>query len=646
MCGIAGIISLEGVNPADLQKMSALLQHRGPDDEGFLLLNPQDKPQHLKGNDTIARLSHLAHIKGVNFQTTATLGLVHRRLSIIDLSPAGHQPMSYANDTCQLVFNGEIYNYKELRETLRSKGIVFKTDTDTEVILAAYAHWGEACVQQFIGMWAFALYDTNKQQLFLSRDRFGIKPLYYSLHTNKLAFASEIKALLALNFIKPEADMPSVYEYIAFGATANPSANLFKQIQCLPPSHNMRVDIRDLKTSIENYYDLEQQVNNYPLPPHSQMQTTFTNLLTDSIQLHLRSDVPIGSALSGGLDSSTLVAIASSKMNGTTFKTFTASYHEKNIDESHYAKLVTNALPNTQAHYTYPQINDYWADLEKLTWHQDLPINSTSMFAQWQVMKLAKEQNIKVLLDGQGADEILGGYYNFAGIYLIELLKQGKLAAFFSERKQLKTNFTPAINSSLGRAFYYFLPPFMQRTLRAKKRLGMGFINDSYQRELNHISVPERGGKSFKQQSLLSMAFGLQDLLRYEDRNSMAHSIESRVPFLDHRLVEFSIALNNNWKIKNGYTKFILRKTAEPLLPKEVVWRKDKMGFLTPQKNWKASSQKELHDFINQTTIPPFLNKEYITNLCSSDLTNSSHLSEFWKIISFLKWAQIFQVTF
>ncbi len=338
--------------------------------------------------------------------------------------------------------------------------------------------------------------------------------------------------------------------------------------------------------------------------------------------------------------------MASMNMGDKTFKTFTAAYKEKNIDESDYARMVTDRLSNVEAHYTYPKISSYWTDIEKLIWHQDLPINSTSMFAQWEVMKLAKNNNIKVLLDGQGADEILGGYYNFAGIHLVEQLKQLKFKSFLSERKHLKSNFTPNIDAAFGRAAYYFLPDFLQRSVREKKRLGMGFVSEKYDKKMQQIKVPLRGGKSFREQSLLSMQFGLQDLLRYEDRNSMAFSIESRVPFLDHRLVEFSIALNNDWKIKEGWTKHILRKTAEPLLNKEVVWRKDKMGFLTPQNAWKAASQKELTAFISDTTFPDFLNKEHILKLCSSEMNDSSHLSEFWKIVSFLKWAEVFKVKF
>src|ERR1700756_3774701 len=613
MCGIAGIVSLEGVNPVDLHKMSTILQHRGPDDEGFLLLN--DRAKNFKGKDTIKELADLPFIADASFDNSNILGIVHRRLSILDLSPLGHQPMGYANGKYQLIFNGEIYNYKELREDLKIAGYQFISDSDTEVILAAYHKWGRACVLKFVGMWALALVDIEKRELFLSRDRFGIKPLYYAHTKNKIAFASEIKALLALDFIEPEADMTAVFEYVTFGATANPASNLFKQIKPLPPAHNLLIKLDTLDLDLECYYDIEKHVETYKLPAENQIQKTFEELLQNSINIHLRADVAIGATLSGGLDSSTLTAIAARKMNGNIFKTFTAAYDEKEIDESDYARKVIESQKNIEGQFAHPDIKTYWADIDKLIWHQDLPINSTSMFAQWEVMKLAHQKNIKVLLGGQGADEILGGYYNFAGLYLIEKLKQGKILSFVSEKKELKDKFAPNINNAFGRAFYYYLPESVQRNIRKKKRLGMSFISAKYQHRLSNIDVPARGGKTFRQQSLLSTQFGLQDLLRYEDRNSMAFSIESRVPFLDHRLVEFSIALKNDWKIKNGWTKYILRKTAEPVLDKEVVWRKYKMGFLTPQKEWKTRSQKELNDFVNETEVPEFIDKEYLLKL-------------------------------
>lgn len=645
MCGISGIIDFSGVDSAELHKMSAVLKHRGPDDEGYFISSLHGGSLFYKAEDTISELASLKHINSHQKQSDCTIGLMHRRLSIIDLSPGGHQPMIDEITEAVIVFNGEIYNYKEVRLELESLGHSFKNDSDTEVILKAYAQWEEKCVNRFVGMWAFAIYDPKKFRLFLSRDRFGIKPLYYSFSNNKFAFASEIKALLQLEMVKPDVKPDTVLEYISFGATSNPNDNLFKNIFTLPPSHHMMVNVKTLEQQVQKYYYLEKAVNDYQFQSKD-IISSYRKLLDDAIQLHLRSDVPIGSALSGGLDSSSIVAIAAEKMNGNKFKTFTASYAQKDIDESYYAKLVSSAHPNIEAFYAYPNIEDYWKELDTLIWHQDMPINSTSMFAQWTVMKTAKQQNIKVLLDGQGADECLGGYYNFAGIHLIELFKKGKLFSFNSERKALKENFTKNIDNAIARAGYYFLPDYVQRSLRSKNRIGMGMISGKYADQLSEISVPQRGGKSFRELSISSMNYSMQDLLRYEDRNSMAFSIESRVPFLDHRLVEFSIALENEWKIKGGWTKYVLRKSCESILNKEVVWRKDKMGFLTPQKEWKENSKRQLKQFINDTEIPDFLNKQRIIAACESELNDNSHLSEFWKLVSFVKWANVYKVNF
>lgn len=629
-------MSKDGVNPPQLQQLSHTLRHRGPDDEGFLLIGNEGTITY-RGDETVSALSAYRHITDAQ---PARAGFVHRRLSIIDLEPGAHQPMAYKD--CWVVYNGEIYNYKELRSGLQQDGFTFSTESDTEVLLAAYAKWGTKCVERFVGMWAFAIYDPGNNALFISRDRFGIKPLYYHASGGRFAFASEIKALLQLGFIEPAAQLQPLLEYVSFGATSQPSGNLFSQVETLPPAHNLIVDLASASSHVEKYYDLENEAAGYSIPANT--QEAFNELLQNAVDLHLRADVSVGSTLSGGLDSSTLVAMAAERMQGRKFKTFTASYIASEIDESAYARKVTGMLPNAEAHYAYPVIDKYWHDLEKITWHQDLPISSSSMYAQWEVMKLAKKEGTKVLLDGQGADEILGGYYNFAGLHLIELLKEFMLRSFFLEKQALKSNFAPNINSTLGRAFFYFLPGSLQRRVRAKKRLGMGFVTENYARHLSKIAVPERGGRTFRQQSLLSMQYGLQDLLRYEDRNSMAFSIESRVPFLDHRVVEFCIALRNNWKIRNGWTKYILRKAAEPLLDPAVTWRRDKMGFLTPQKSWLEHSRRDVAQFIHEAELPPFLSKDELMRASRASLSEAVHLSEFWRMISFIKWWQMFKV--
>lgn len=646
MCGIAGIVSINGINNSDLKSISKSIRHRGPDDEGFVVVSNHEQINFFIGDDSITPMNNIPHISSFNSEYKNQIALLHRRLSILDLSINGHQPMSSSDNTLIISFNGEIYNYKELREELKLSGFQFKTDSDTEVILYSYKKWGKECVHHFKGMWAFAMYDATKQELFISRDRFGIKPLYYYYDNSHFVFASEIKALFQLSFIKPEGNLTSAMEYIAFGATSLASGNLFKNIHTLSPANNLILNTQTLKHTTHQYYNIRDKVNTYNFSNLENIEEHFKHLLYSSIDMHLRADVSVGSTLSGGLDSSTLVAIVAKKLNHKPFKTFTAAYNEKDIDESDFVKKVADQYKNIDAHFTYPSANNYWKDIDKLIWHQDLPINSTSMFAQWEVMKLANQNNIKVLLDGQGADEILGGYYNFAGIYLIEKLLKLNIPDFIKERNALRTNFSPNIDNTIGKAAYYFLPEFAQKSIRAKKRLGMHAFNPQYTEIASKIDVPARGGKTFKQQSLLSIEFGLQDLLRYEDRNSMAFSIESRVPFLDNELVEFCIALNNNYKIKNGWTKYILRKNAEPILDKEVVWRKYKMGFLTPQKLWKQQSQETINQYLNDFKVPDFIDKNYILKLNESNLNDTHHLSEFWKFISFIKWVELYKVTF
>lgn len=643
MCGIAGIISRESIHVPSLLKMSQTLRHRGPDDEGFFISDLNKQNHFLSGPDSIPN-PDLQKLNTFHNENNFKLGFLHRRLSIIDLSPAGHQPMSLHDDNYIITYNGEIYNYKELRIELEKQGFSFSSGSDTEVILCAFRHWGRECVKKFVGMWAFAIYDKQNNEVFFSRDRFGIKPLYYFWNHKTLAFASEIKALFNVPGIYAKGLLDESYEFIAFGSLNNPDYTLFKDIKQLSPGTNLIYNLSTHSFRTEQYYTPGANVasNNST----DDFYEKFDALLTDSVNIHLRADVEIGSALSGGLDSSTLVAMAAGMLENKNFKTFTATYAEKNIDESSYAKIVSGSLKNVTPFYATPSSQSYWQTIDKLTWHQDLPINSTSMFAQWEVMKSAASQNVKVLLDGQGADEILGGYYNFAGIYLIRKLKQLRFKGFISERNFLKQNFTPNINSAIGRASFYFLPAFAQRAARSKKRLSYHFLSFDKSLPAPKILIPDRGGKTFKEQSVLSMKYGMQDLLRFEDRNSMAFSIESRVPFLDHRLVDFCLNLPDEQKINKGWTKLILRKKAETLLSKEVAWRKDKMGFLTPQQVWKKESKQELLQVINECEIPGFINRNYLLELCNNDFGNSSHLSEFWKVVSFIKWINTFKVTY
>lgn len=639
MCGIAGIYQPKGIEIEEVITLSQTIKHRGPDDEGFFLSN-KEQTEYCRGNDTIAELQTLKHLSEINY--LPNLALIHRRLSILDVSALGHQPLSTPDERYTIVFNGEVYNFKEIRQELEKKGYGFKSQSDTEVIINAFAEWGKSCVSRFVGMWAFVIYDNQENTLTLSRDRFGIKPLYFFKNENCFAFASEIKALLKLNAVDKSISNENLGSYLAFGTTAQPYQNLFKNIVDVEPGCNYQFNLEDFSLIKESYFSIDEKVANNKADIETNAKK-MEELFNDSIALHLRADVEIGSCLSGGLDSSAIVYSASKQLKDVPLKTITAAYQNKIIDESEFAKMVANDLKNVEDIYTYPDAKTLVADMDKMIYAQDLPIGSTSIFAQWEVMKCAGHNNIKVLLDGQGADEVLGGYYNFAGIHLIELLKKFQFNRFFKEYQQLKNNFTPQIKNAVLRAAYYYLPNSLQKQLRAKERLSYNFINPNKVNELV-LDIPKRGGKTYDEHVNLSVKFGMYELLRYEDRNSMAFSIESRVPFLDHRLVEFIRTLPNEQKIYKGWTKYVLRKMLNDKLDDKVVWRKDKKGFVTPQQDWKNELMKKLTEELKDSEIPSIMDRNYVLQLCDKDFSNASHLSEFWRAYSVIKWYNIFNL--
>ena len=517
MCGIAGLYDPNGVKIEEVIALSETLKHRGPDDEGFALIDKDNTVKNCKGNDTVSQLSNLEHIQEQN--NNNQLALIHRRLSIIDITEQGHQPFCSSNKRFTLIFNGEIYNYREIRNELLQKGREFTSNSDTEVVLQAFEEWGENCVEKFIGMWAFVIYDLKENNLTISRDRFGIKPLYIYEGKNCFAFASEIKALLKLNCVDKSISNQNLGSYLSFGTTNTPYKNLFEHIKDIEPGCNYTYNLGTKNFAKRSYFSINNPVSPNQMDLNSNIEK-FNSIFGESMNLHLRSDVEVGSCLSGGLDSSAIVYFASQLLGDKHLKTFTAAYKNKTVDESEYAHLVASQLNNVKDLYTYPEAKTLVSEMEKLIYYQDLPIGSTSIFAQWEVMKFANSHNIKVLLDGQGADEVLGGYYNFAGIYLIELLQQMKFIQFLKEYHLLKKNFTPQIKNAVLRAAYYYLPKNLQQKLRAKERLSYNFIKKEFIADLD-LDIPKRGGKTFNEHVNLSVQYGMYELLRYEDRNSM-----------------------------------------------------------------------------------------------------------------------------
>lgn len=579
MCGIVGILSRDETSLAAVREMNAAQAHRGPDGEGVLFVGAD-------GKISVSYDEEVAH--GTSVSSVARLGLGHQRLAIQDTSKAGLQPMTYGSSDCWICFNGEVYNFRELRKELEELGHAFNSGTDTEVILAAWVEWGTQCFARFNGMWAIVIWDGRTKQLILSRDRLGIKPLFYTTLENRLVFGSEIKALLSDGRITPRVNEEAVTAYLKYGMVNHSNHSFFEGIDSFPPGHFGVVDWNEpgaIKPT--PYWSLRESAPEVPETLDVAVEE-FVSLLNSSINLRMRSDVPVGSCLSGGMDSSAIVGLASGLAGDAGFATFTSASHNPKFDETKWANLV-NEKCGTSPHIIYTDGEGFLSDLSDLVHAQDEPFTSASIYAQYCVMREARRAEVPVLLDGQGADEGLCGYRKYYLFYIQSLVKAGKFAKAASAMAGL------LINGDRGIFRWWegkrYLPRFLQQKLG-----GMGaMISDSFRGEFSGYSLPLGGGSSVEERQRDDfLSFSVPSLLRYEDRNSMAFSIESRVPFLDHRIVEYLCALPAEFKLYQGRTKEILRRASQATVPEEVLSRRDKMGFVTPQQLWMRDELGEL----------------------------------------------------
>lgn len=554
MCGIAGLVyagGSRGAAAAAVRRMIALQRHRGPDGEGFY--------------------------------NTEGASLGHCRLAIIDLSNAGHQPMSDLQGRWWITFNGEIYNYLELAEELRGLGYQFRGRSDTEVLLAAYSQWGEACLERLRGMFAFAIWDEWERCLFAARDRFGIKPFHYWTDgQGRLAFASELKALLEF-LPERRVNVRLVGEFLAWNLLEHEAAEtMLSGIQRLPPAHAMTWRVGEGVT-LRRYWNLE--VNEALETPPTQwaaLVAEFRSRFEETLSLHLRSDVPVGTCLSGGLDSSAIACIVSRELRRRGAwregwqHAFSACFEDRRLDERPYIETVS-AATGCRTHFVFPSGQRMCEDLDAWLWHQEEPVGSSGVYAQYCVARLAREQGIKVLLDGQGADELLAGYRKFIMVYLRQLIRTRHYAraareavAFFCSPEILRT--TRLVDAR--RYFFSSTPevaalwPGDSRPVRPE---GLD-LGDSLARRLAADLTQ----------------FSLPALLRFEDRNTMAFGVESRVPFIDHVFVEWLATIPADARLAGGWTKRIMREALAGILPERVRTRKSKLGFSTPEPEWLA----------------------------------------------------------
>lgn len=539
MCGISGILKYNShTSLEEIKKMTDAISHRGPDGEG----------QWVSENQKI--------------------GLGHRRLSILDLSDAASQPMHSICGRYTMVFNGEIYNYLELKADLEKQGEVFTTSSDSEVLLRMYILQKEDCLKDLDGMWAFAIWDELEEQLFCARDRFGEKPFHYYKDENGFYFASEMKALW-------ETGVPKIKNKSMFalfekeGSIHNPSAineTFYNSIFRLEHSHWMKINSNGQITT-QRYYDIDWRKQTYNGTIEDAAKE-FNRLFLQSLERRFRSDVKVGTSLSGGLDSSSIVCnmIQFLGKGNLTPLTFSARFEGFKKDEGYFIEKVIEKT-GVEAHYTWPNGQDMFNDFEKLCYHQEEPFGSASIYAQYRVQQIAKVKGVTVLIDGQGADEILAGYLFYYSQYMKYL--QQKNFVFSLKRKKEQDRFVDFHTPHKG--------------IKAKL-IKWSFYYDIRQK----MSLLKNGkGISLNEELYLSTMKGpLQDLLRYADRNSMAHSREVRLPFLNKELVEFCFSLPDDYKLNLGWTKYIMRKSFDDVLPKEITWRKEKVGFEPPQNEW------------------------------------------------------------
>ncbi|MCI1477718.1 MAG: asparagine synthase (glutamine-hydrolyzing) [Clostridium beijerinckii] len=616
MCGISGFIN-KNTAKIDMKKiiknMTDTIEHRGPDGEGYYV------------NDNIA--------------------LGHRRLAIIDLNEKANQPLK--TDNYILVFNGEIYNYIELKKELREYN--YLTSSDSEVILAAYDKWGKACVDHFRGMWSFILYDIKENIIFCSRDRFGIKPFYYYDSEEFIAFASEIKQFTTLPEWKANGNRDRIQDFLVFGVLDHTEETMFRNVNQLLPGHNLVYNLSNNKFKIYEYYNLR---NN--LKEHNSEEDDFKifkQLMESSVKEHMTADVPIGSCLSGGLDSSTIVVLMDKILNKNNdsrkIDTISSCFHNKIYDEQEYIDEV-NFKVNANEHKVFPKAEELFENMEKIIWHQDEPFGSTSIFAQWNVFRAANDNNIKVMLDGQGADEQLAGYNSFYMALFNELFFKMNFIKLDEEIEAVIANYNYFTKEQIfDRSFKMqlcSLKDILKKRIDNPKRFSKP-IFDVYYDYYKGLNDSMKNIREFSFHQLYHSS--LPQLLHYEDRNSMTFSIESRVPFLDHRIVEFVLSCNSEKKINNGITKYILRESMKDELPEKIKNRRDKMGFVTPEVEWmKEHKEKFKEQFeIGCIKLGNLIDKD-LALIWFDEVMNSKTNFDFtiWRIVCLGKWMEIFNV--
>lgn len=655
MCGIAGIFTStpEQFDTESLVAISKSIAHRGPNDEGFLLVDTERKVSRHFHSDTNAASIQVHQLSELESTKTFSLALIHRRLSIIDLSPLGHQPMSYDHGKFWIVFNGEIYNYKELRTELEALGHSFQSHCDTEVLLAAYKAWGVDALQHLNGMWAFSIYDVTQNILFCARDRTGVKPFYFVNTDEYFAFASEIKTLVETKGIsQKELNHKAIWDYLVWGIIENEENSFWKDVFELKPSHYLIKNLRDGNLQQHKYYNPMYGKSKGAFATDSK-QTYVTKIrqkLDTAVQRRLNSDVPVGVSLSGGMDSSAICAIAQiayQQQYGKNISAYTVSFPGYVDDEtSHAEKVAQNSKVNWNK--VRPEDKISREVLEKMVYYQDLPFLSISLYSHFKLIEKVAADGITVFLEGQGGDELFSGYPHHNIAVLREKIRGMQFKDFWH---------TLSLHQNCGFSKAYLLKTlaknilldnFGSKTERLliNKHAEFKCLNAKFKQEHTQRPTYATYNTQDLHQSLQYDTYGyyLKFLLRATDRTSMAHGVECRTTFADDvELIDYVNSIPSVYKHHEGYPKYLLRKATEDILPESISWRKDKKGFASPERTWLLSILEDFEPYLEQD-LSDFFDKKQLLELFEGYKRNPENYYDMrvWRIINFIVWKKVF----
>jgi asparagine synthase (glutamine-hydrolysing) len=624
MCGILGKYEIENTIRNSLFSDALVsLKHRGPDHHGFEEYN----------------------------NNYGSLFLGHTRLSIIDLSEAGQQPMVSKNGRYHIIFNGEIYNYKEIRDELSKDGLNFKSDSDTEVLIEAWSKWGMSCLDMLKGMFVFVIYDVKKNNLTCIRDPFGIKPFYYNINSKKFIFSSEISPVNFLLQSDKDFDYQTIYNYLVFGHYDNNTSTFYKNISNLMPGCYLEVELgNNIKYKIGKWFELSTKENTKI--SFNGATEKLRNMFLENIKLHMRSDVPLAIALSGGVDSSAVACAVRTLYPNLEINTFTYVAKNSDVDEEIWADKINNHI-NAKPHKVIVNPIELANDLTELISAQGEPFGSSSIYAQYRVFKLAKQSGITVLLEGQGADELFAGYHGYPGSMIKSLIEK----KHFLKLLKFINNWSKWPGRSYKKALVHFFqaitPQFLE--VKALKIIGRDPFPEwiktetlaNYNIEFNSYNKGHH--KNYKGRSLMEnlksslTGNGLMSLLRHSDRNSMHWSMESRVPFLTSDMAKFALSLPENYLIsEKGETKSIFKSAMRGIVPDDILDRKDKIGFQTPEHDIMKHIHKSEKNVLDDLKSIPFINFE-LCNKEFDDMINGNKKYSFlaWRLLNLSIWLKI-----